>query len=64
MNPILLFTTFVCRSPEDVLPSHRSRLIALLIGLLAAGLSSCATTRGFGQDVETVGEKIEDAASR
>ena len=64
MNPILLLTTFVCRTPDNILPSYRTLLIAMLIGLLTAGFSSCATTRGLGQDVETVGEKIEDAASR
>ena len=32
--------------------------------LLMAGLtSSCATTRGFGQDVEKTGDKIQEAAN-
>ncbi|MCW1922479.1 entericidin A/B family lipoprotein [Luteolibacter arcticus] len=65
MNPILLFDTFACRSSEVV--RHRLLrpiLIALLLGSVTFGLNSCATARGFGQDVETTGEKIEDAATR
>ncbi len=45
-----------------------TRLAALTVGtliLIAAGMStSCATTRGFGQDVEKTGDKIQEAASR
>ena len=39
-------------------------LVALLLGSVKVGLNSCATARGFGQDVDTTGEKIEEAASR
>ena len=41
------------------------RLMALmLIAMFSLGtLSACNTTKGFGQDVEKVGEKIEDAAT-
>ena len=36
-------------------------LIALSFALILAG---CNTVRGFGQDVQKVGDKLEDAASR
>ncbi len=39
------------------------RLIA--IGLAGAGIalsSSCNTTRGFGEDLQKVGEKVEERA--
>jgi predicted small secreted protein len=64
MNPILLFDTFVCRSSEVVRLPARLILIALLLGSVTVGLNSCATTRGVGRDVQTAGEKIEEAASR
>jgi predicted small secreted protein len=34
---------------------------AVLLGLFAAG---CNTTKGFGRDVEKLGDKIEQKASR
>ena len=35
----------------------------LLLTLFSAGLlSACNTTKGFGQDLQKVGEKMEDAA--
>jgi predicted small secreted protein len=37
-------------------------LLALCIA--AAALAGCNTMRGFGQDVQKVGDKIEDAASK
>jgi predicted small secreted protein len=64
MNPILLFDTFVCRVSEQQRLRLRTLLIAMLLGSLTIGLSSCATARGFGRDVETAGEKIEEAATR
>ncbi|MEK7953424.1 entericidin A/B family lipoprotein [Luteolibacter sp. Y139] len=64
MNPILLPKTFVCRrSVEGVRLPVRLVLVALLLGSVTAGLSSCATTRGVGRDVQTAGQKIEKAAS-
>lgn len=49
--------------------NHRASLrrsILILTGsLLACGwLSSCRTTEGFGQDLQKVGNKIENEASR
>ena len=40
------------------------RLMALmLLALFSVGtLTACNTTKGFGQDVEKVGDKIEGAA--
>jgi predicted small secreted protein len=64
MNPILLFDTFKCRSSEVVRLPVRLVLLALLLGSVTVGLNSCATAKGFGQDVERTGEKIEEAASR
>lgn len=64
MNPILLFRSSACR-----LKSNRSLAIpawffGLVLGVATLGLSSCRTAQGFGQDVEHVGDKIEDAATR
>lgn len=39
-----------------------SRMIALAIVSAAVLLSACNTIRGAGQDIEDVGESIEDAA--
>ena len=64
MNPILLPKTLVCRSSKGVRLPARLVLAALLLGSVTAGLNSCATARGVGQDVETAGQKIEKAASR
>ena len=37
----------------------------LLLALFTAGsLSACNTVRGAGQDVQKVGEKMEDSAER
>ncbi|HUP93894.1 MAG TPA: entericidin A/B family lipoprotein [Burkholderiales bacterium] len=36
----------------------------LLIGLFVAALSGCNTMRGFGKDVETVGEAIQKKSTR
>lgn len=38
-------------------------LLVFLFGGLA-GLSGCATVEGFGEDVQSGGEAIEDAAER
>jgi predicted small secreted protein len=41
------------------------RLITLLlICLFSLSVAACNTTRGFGQDVEQLGDTIEDAATR
>jgi predicted small secreted protein len=40
--------------------------ITLLLSLASASIlaTSCATTRGFGQDMEKVGNKIEHQANK
>lgn len=41
------------------------KLVSLLSILIAAyGLSACNTMKGFGQDVQRGGEKVEGAADR
>jgi len=40
-------------------------LILLLVALLlASGLDGCATFRGLGEDIQHLGKKLEDKASR
>ena len=40
-------------------------LILLLVALLlASGLQGCATFRGLGEDIQKLGKKMEDKASR
>lgn len=36
----------------------------IVVAALMLGLSSCNTTRGVGQDVQTLGRKIERTAER
>lgn len=59
MNPILI-TKINCHTMFPPL-----RLVALGALLLIGGVSSsCSTARGFGQDVEKTGDKIQEAATR
>jgi predicted small secreted protein len=37
-------------------------LLGSTLGVLAAGLSGCNTSKGFGEDLESVGEDIQDEA--
>lgn len=63
MNPILLSQNLFCLKTK----STRSVLACFAcVGTLALALcnTSCATSRGFGQDVQQAGENIEDAARR
>lgn len=63
MNPIFLTKTR-CRH-STATPCRFSLIAAGAAALLLAGLiSSCATAKGFGQDVEKTGDKIQEAASR
>jgi len=43
-------------------PLKRTAILILASALVAIFGASCATTRGFGRDVETVGENIEKSA--
>jgi entericidin B len=63
MNPIFL-SKVICTQP-----STANRFLILGFAFLATGAfalsaTSCATTKGFGRDVEKVGNKIENAADR
>jgi predicted small secreted protein len=66
MNPILI-SNCLCRSRQrsSEKPS-RIRFFSLTAGalvlVLASAASSCHTTRGFGRDVEKVGEEIQEAS--
>jgi predicted small secreted protein len=61
MNPILIAKTN-CQNSKFA----PFRLLAIAAGaamVLAAGTTSCSTTKGFGRDVEKTGDKIQNAAS-
>ena len=41
------------------------RLVLLLVTLLlASSLDGCATFRGLGEDIQSLGKKLEDKASK
>lgn len=40
----------------------RLALMSLILGLLGASLSACNASRGFGEDVESVGKDIQGEA--
>lgn len=54
----------VTRTPR--LTTHHDKEIAMknitILLLISLGLLGCNTTRGLGQDIEAVGESIEEAA--
>jgi len=64
MNPILLLKSSVCRIPRTVIVSWPACLAAVILLGASLGLNSCSTARGFGDDVQKTGEKIEEAATR
>jgi len=64
MNPILLFRSSACRVNGKVFFAIPAWFLCMVLGVASLGLNSCRTAQGFGQDVEHVGDKIEDAASR
>ncbi len=62
MNPIII-SKLNCQHSK---PS-KLRVFAIAAGaamLVAGATTSCSTARGFGQDVEKTGDKIQDAATR
>jgi predicted small secreted protein len=61
MNPILI-TFSQCNAPTRV--AGRLLFLSAIILALAAGSTSCGTTRGLGEDIEKTGDKIQDAATR
>lgn len=64
MNPIFLFRSSPCRVNGKSKLTVPAWAFCLILGAATLGLNSCRTAQGFGQDVEHVGDKIEDAASR
>lgn len=63
MNPILLSKVISAKSCT----ANRFFILGfafLATAAFALSTTSCATTKGFGQDVEKVGGKIEKAADR
>ena len=46
---------------EGVMKTITTILLAMFLSLAAA---SCNTTRGLGQDIESLGDTIEDAADK
>jgi predicted small secreted protein len=62
MNTILISKTNCKTSTKSSIRYLAFATGASLI-LLAGATSSCGTARGFGQDVEKTGDKIQDAAT-
>lgn len=62
MNPI-----FISKSNCKTTSNATLRRFLLLTGasviLIAGASTSCNTARGFGQDVEKTGDKIQEAAN-
>jgi predicted small secreted protein len=42
----------------------RRPIFLLVVFLLAASLEGCATFRGLGEDIQNLGKKLEDKASK
>ena len=62
MNPILIAKTNCRKSNSTVHVLALAAGAALLV--IAGATTSCSTARGFGQDVEKTGDKIQNAAAR
>jgi predicted small secreted protein len=43
---------------------HHLLALLVMVGLAAVTLVSCHTTAGLGRDMQKVGDKIEDSATR
>ena len=63
MNPILI-SKVVCSKPSVAKRPLTVGLAVLATAAFAIGSTSCATTKGFGHDVEKVGNKIERKAAQ
>jgi len=63
MNPIFL-SNVICAKPTATNRFFILGFAFLATTAFALSTTSCATTKGFGQDVEKVGNKIENAAQR
>lgn len=63
MNPILI-SNVNCSNSSAAKRHLTIGLSILATAAFAIGSTSCATTKGFGQDVEKVGSKIEQKANQ
>lgn len=63
MNPILL-SNVICAKPAATNRFLVLGFAALATGAFALSATSCATSKGFGRDVQKVGDKIETAADK
>lgn len=43
--------------------THLKKYSVLMLLILSASLAGCATVDGMGQDVESAGEAVQDAAN-
>lgn len=63
MNPILISKSH-CRSSKKANSVLTLCLAGVATAAFAIASTSCSTTKGFGRDVEKVGDKIQGAADR
>jgi predicted small secreted protein len=63
MNPILI-SKAICRKSTVASNVLTVCLAAVATAAFAMASTSCATTKGFGRDVQKVGDKIERQADR
>lgn len=63
MNPILISKTN-CRTSKKANSMLTLCLAGVATAAFAIASTSCSTTKGFGRDVEKVGDKIQGAADR
>jgi predicted small secreted protein len=61
MNPIMSESK-ICHRPR-ISTIRKDVVLALAAILMVLLTNSCSTARGFGQDVEKTGDKIQEAAS-
>lgn len=59
-----LNTTIYLMKPSHFPPFSKSAFTLLALAAAAVVLNSCRTTEGFGRDLQKVGNKIENEASR
>ncbi len=63
MNPILISQSVCRKSASTTRPLIMGVALFVTAAFAIAG-SSCATTKGFGRDVQKVGNKIETKAEQ
>ena len=62
MNPILI-SRVVCKPAKTASRPMMMGLAVLATAAFALASTSCATTKGVGRDIKTVGNKIEQSAN-